>query len=375
MNISLAEPNVGEAEKRRVAEVLDSGQLKGGGDYDERCATLLEDGFDAHYACMTPSCTHALEMAALLLDIAPGDEVIVPSFTFPSTANAFTLRGAELSFCEIERSTLNIDVDALAGIVTDKTKVIVPVHYGGVGCDMERINELANSYNAHVVEDAAQAVNAKYQGSFLGTEGDIGCYSFHGTKSYSAGEGGALILNDERFVERAEYLRYKGTNYEKFRRGEVDRYTWVDVGSSYVPSEMQTALAYEQLLRRDEIKNERLENFRYYRERLSGKLSESVFRLQTIPGDREPNAQLFALLTEDADQREALLSHLHGRDIGAASHFEPLHASKMGGKFGYVRGDLPVTEEVAASLVRLPVHEGLGEEELEYVIDAVDDFF
>lgn len=374
MKIALSEPNLGEREKEAVRKVLQSGDLKGGGKYDEKCATLIEEQFDATRALMTTSCTHSLEMAALLTDIQPGDEVILPSFTFPSTANAFALYGANLKFCDINRDTLNMDVEMVQELASEKTKAIVTVHYGGIACDMESILKIAEANDALVIEDAAQGVNAKYRGEYLGTIGDIGCFSFHETKSYAAGEGGAVILNDEEYIERAEYIRQKGTNYSKFQRGEVDKYTWVSLGSSYTPSEMQSALAYEQLRKKDKIKSRRISNWNHYLEELSSSPVNRYLRLPEVPDDREPNGHLFWVVVEGTNTRNELVTHLRDHGIGAASHYEPLHSSRMGQEFGYTSGDLPVTENVANSLLRLPVHEGLTRDELNFVIDTISKF-
>lgn len=375
MDITLGDPNLGQREREAVLDVLDSGELKGGGEYDEKSSALIEEAFGATRAMTTTSCTHALETAAMLLDVGPGDEVVVPSYTFPSTANAFVLQEADITFCEVKPTTLNMDPAHLEDVVSEETACIVPVHYAGVACEMDAILDVADRYDVPVVEDAAQGVNATYRGSYLGTIGTIGCYSFHGTKSYSAGEGGAIVLNDDEHVERCEYIRQKGTNYEKFRRGEVDRYTWVHPGSSYVPSEMQTALIYEQLRRREEIQTARERNHELYSEGLSSLESAGHLRLPRVPAGRKSNYHIFYVRTDPAEDRDALMAYLRDRGIGAASHYEPLHSSRMGERFGYDDGDLPVTECVSESLLRLPVHEGLTEAEIRRVIDTVHSFY
>lgn len=368
-------PDLGEREYDAVREVLDSGRLKGGGPYDERCSRLIEEVFDAPRALMTPSCTHALEMAALLLGVGPGDEVVLPSYTFPSTATAFLLRGATLRFCDVRPETLNMDPDHLAEVASLATAAVVPVHYAGVGCDMDAICDVAADYDAAVVEDAAQGVNAARGGDSLGTIGDLGCYSFHGTKSYAAGEGGALVVSEERFVERAEIIRQKGTNYEQFRRGEVDAYRWVDVGSSYVPSELQSALAYVQLERREKIRSARRAVFQHYRDELAPLEDDGVLAMPTIPSDCRPNYHLFYLLVESESQRDVLVSHLRAAGVGAARHYEPLHTAPKGRELGYTGGELPVTERVAGHLLRLPVHPAVSPADREHVVDAVYSFF
>lgn len=375
MDITLGDPNIGEREREAVMEVLETDELKGGGQYDTKSSELIESAFGVQRAMTTTSCTHALEMAALLLDIDDSDEVIVPSYTFPSTANAFVLRGANITFCEVKPSTLNMDTDHLNQLVGDNTACIVPVHYAGVGCDMDTIMSIAERHDVPVVEDAAQGVNASYNGSYLGTFGTIGCYSFHGTKSYSAGEGGAILLNDTKHIERCEYIRQKGTNYEKFCRGEVEKYTWVHSGSSYVPSEMQAALIYEQLRRRDEIQTARERNYRAYLSGLSELEADGQIRLPQIPDRRISNHHIFYILTTEPEQRESLATSLRDRGIGAASHYEPLHTSRMGQQFGYSEGDLEVTERVAASILRLPVHEGLTATDIQRVVDEIKSFY
>jgi dTDP-4-amino-4,6-dideoxygalactose transaminase len=375
MDITLGDPNLGKREHDAVLDVLDSGELKGGGQYDKKSSALIEEAFGAERAMTTTSCTHALETAAMLLEIGSGDEVIVPSYTFPSTANAFVLRGADIAFCEVKPTTMNMDPAHLEDLVTEETACIVPVHYAGVACEMDAILDIAGRYDVPVVEDAAQGVNATYEGSHLGTIGTIGCYSFHGTKNYSAGEGGAILLNDTGYIEQCEYIRQKGTNYEKFSRGEVDRYTWVHPGSSYVPSEMQTALIYEQLSRRDEITSARARNYELYCEGLSDLESTGVLRLPQIPKNRQSNYHIFHIRTVPPEDRDTLMTYLRERGIGAASHYEPLHSSRMGKRFGYDAGDLPVSERVSKSLLRLPVHDGLEATDIQRVIDAIHSFY
>jgi dTDP-4-amino-4,6-dideoxygalactose transaminase len=375
MNVPLHHPAIGEEELDRVESVLLTGEIKGGGEFDNRCSQFLERRFGTPRAMMTTSCTHALEMAALLLEIEPGDTVIVPSYTFTSTATAFALHGADIRFCDIDEETLTMDPESLRTHITPDTVAVVPVHYAGMACEMDEITAIASEHDAAVVEDAAQALNASYKGNQLGTIGDIGCFSFHGTKSYVAGEGGAIFLNDESHVERAEYLRQKGTNYEKFRRDEVDRYQWVDVGSSYVPSEMQTALAYTQLERMDEIKDAQQRVHERYTEGLEDLEREGRIQLPTIPDGCDPNYHLYYLLTAKTAERDALVDTLREAGIGAASHYEPLHTSPYGRGYGYAEGDLPVTESFSKRLLRLPIHTGLDDADVDAIVNVVRDFF
>lgn len=374
-DIPLHAPDLGQRERTAVTEVLSTGELKGGGVYDSRLTDLIETEFDAPKALTTPSCTHALEMAAMLLDIGPGDEVIVPSYTFPSTATAFLRHGATLTFCDVVPETLNMDPDHFEALASDETVAVVPVHYAGVACEMDRICAVADSHDIAVVEDAAQAVNACYNGAYLGTVGDFGCYSFHGTKSYAAGEGGALIISKDEYVERAEIIRQKGTNYEQFRRGDVEKYEWVDTGSSYVPSEIQSALAYVQLKRREEIRTARKTTYEYYRDEFAPLVAGGSLRLQTLPDNCRPNYHLFYLLTGSEAERDALVAQLQDAGVGAAQHYEPLHTAPKGRELGYESGDLPVTERLAPRLLRLPVHPNVSAADRSHVVNTVQTFY
>lgn len=375
MRIPLHAPAIDEKAVSNVISVLESGEIKGGGKFDAECARFLENRFDTPQAMMTTSCTHSLEMAALLLEIGPRDSVVVPSYTFTSTATAFALFGADIKFCDVDPDTLNMNPEALRECITDDTAAVVPVHYGGVACDMDEITDIANDYGALVVEDAAQALNATYKGEALGTIGDIGCFSFHGTKSYVAGEGGAIFLNDESFVDRAEKIRQKGTNYEAFRRGEVDHYTWVDIGSSYVPSELQTALARAQLERLDEIKAAQKHVHDLYVSELRALEDAGLLELPTIPPFAESNCHLFPVLTRTESEREALVTKLREDGIGAASHYEPLHTSPYGREYGYEEGDLPITESIASRILRLPIHTHMTDADVASVADCIYEFY
>jgi dTDP-4-amino-4,6-dideoxygalactose transaminase len=375
MRIPLHSPSISEREVSNVTEALESSEIKGGGKFDKECARFLENRFDTPRAMMTTSCTHSLEMAAILMDIEPGDTVVVPSYTFTSTATAFALHGADITFCDVDPDTLNMDPDALQECITDDTAAVVPVHYGGVACDMNDINAIADDYGAFVVEDAAQALNAEYRGKPIGTIGDIGCFSFHGTKSYVAGEGGAIFLNDESFVDRAEKIRQKGTNYEAFRRGEVEHYTWVDIGSSYVPSELQTALARAQLGRLDEITAKQKHVHEMYVSMLGALEDASLLELPTIPQFADSNYHLFSVLTRTESERDSLVTELRENGIGAASHYEPLHTSPYGREYGYEEGDLPITESIASRVLRLPIHTNISDEDVESVTECIYEFY
>jgi dTDP-4-amino-4,6-dideoxygalactose transaminase len=375
MRIPLHAPTISEREISNVIEVLESSDVKGGGKFDAQCARFLENRFGTPRAMMTTSCTHALEMASLLLEIGPEDTVVVPSYTFTSTATAFALQDADIVFCDVVPDTLNMDPDALRECITDDTVAVVPVHYAGVACDMDEITTIADDYDAFVVEDAAQALNATYKGEPLGTIGDIGCFSFHGTKSYVGGEGGAIFLNDESHVDRAEKIRQKGTNYDAFQRGEVDRYTWVDVGSSYVPSELQTALIRAQLDRIDEITSAQRHVHEMYLNKLQALEDANLLELPRIPQFAESNYHLFPVLARTESERDKLVSRLREDGIGAASHYEPLHTSPYGRGYGYEEGDLSITETVASRILRLPIHTNMTDADVELVAKRIYEFY
>lgn len=359
----------------READVLmqsvRGGHIGGDGPFTKRCQALLEERFGAHRVLLTTSCTAALEMAALLIGIGEGDEVILPSYTFVSTANAFMLRGARPVFVDIRPDTLNIDHDQIEAAITARTRAIVPVHYAGVSCDMDAIGAIAAKYGLHVVEDAAQGVDAKYKGKYLGTIGAIGTYSFHETKNIACGEGGAIVCNDPAFVDRAEFIREKGTNRSNFKRGKVDKYTWIDVGSSYALSDVLAALLWDQLASMDIIRERRRRLFETYREALRPLEASGVLRLPRTPDECESNAHIFYVILEDSERRAAVIRHLLGEGIQAAPHFVPLHTSPMGLRFGYRPGSLPVTEDLSRRLLRLPMHCGLSERGVHDVTSAL----
>jgi len=376
MKIPFNKPFTIADELANIASAVRQGHIAGDGPYTHRCHEWLERNLTARKALLTHSCTAALEMSAILCDLAPGDEVILPSFTFVSTANAFVLRGAVPVFVDIRRDTLNIDERLIENAITPRTRAIVPVHYAGVACEMDVIMQIAERHGLVVAEDAAQAILAEYKGRKLGAIGHLGCLSFHETKNVISGEGGALLVNDERFVERAEIVREKGTNRSKFFRGEVDKYTWVDIGSSYLPSELIGAFLWAQLEHAVEIIAKRRALCAQYRAGLA-ELEESghVALPQPAPDGINPNGHMFYVLTRDLVERTALIEHLRARGIYAVFHYVPLHSSPAGRRFGRASGELAVTDEVSSRLVRLPLYYELTESDVEQVVDAVKAFF
>jgi dTDP-4-amino-4,6-dideoxygalactose transaminase len=358
-----------------IAQAVQKGHLAGDGQFTKMCNAWMENRFQATKVLLTHSCTAALEMAALLANVGPGDEVIMPSFTFVSTANAFALRGAVIRFVDIRPDTLNIDESKFEEMITPNTKVIVPVHYAGVGCQMDAIMEVAGHHNLLVVEDAAQGVNATYNGRYLGTIGHLGCYSFHETKNFISGEGGALVINDPRFIERAEIIREKGTNRSKYFRGEVDKYTWVDIGSSYLPSEMIAAFLYAQLEEADEITRQRQFIYARYASGLKPLADMGILRLPFTPVECSHNAHMFYVIVEDEPTRRNLIAYLKEHKIQSVFHYVPLHTSPMGLRYGNISGSLPVTEEISERLIRLPCYYELGHEEQDRVISHIFRFF
>jgi len=358
-----------------VVQSVESGHSSGDGKFTRKCQQLMQQCFDARQVLLTTSCTHALEMAAILCEFKPGDEVILPSYTFTSTANAFALHGASLKFADIRPDTLNLDESKLEELITDQTRAIACVHYAGVACDMDAIKVLANKHGLIVIEDAAQGVNAKYKGAYLGTIGDLGAYSFHETKNFICGEGGAFVINDERFAERAEVIREKGTNRSQFFRGQVDKYTWVDVGSSYLPSDILAAFLYAQLENMTVITRKRRKIFELYSQELQPLMDEGMLKLPLIPEQCESNYHMFYILLADANVRDALIAHLGRVGILAVFHYMPLHTSPMGVKIGCRRGALPVTENISERVLRLPFYFGLSEQEVSEVAGEIKRFF
>jgi dTDP-4-amino-4,6-dideoxygalactose transaminase len=357
-----------------ISQAIHEGHAAGDGAFTRRCHTFLEEALGVPKVLLTTSCTHALEMAALLLNIEPGDEVIVPSFTFVTTVNAFVLRGARPVFIDIRPDTLNLDETQLEGLITPQTRAILPVHYAGVGCEMDAILEIAGRHGIAVVEDNAHGLFGKYKGKYLGTFGCLATQSFHETKNFSCGEGGALLINDAKYIERAEILREKGTNRSRFFRGEVDRYTWVDLGSSYLPSDILAAFLYAQLEAREQIQARRQEIWEYYYEHLCGWAQEHEVRLPIVPAHCEQPHHIFYLLLPSLERRQALIAHLRARAISSVFHYIPLHLSEMGHNYGGAPGDCPVTEAVSDCLLRLPFYNDLTEADQARVVDAITRF-
>ena len=349
-------------------------KFSGDGSFTARCHQLLEQSLGIQKALLTTSCTHALEMAALLLNIAPGDEVIVPAFTFPSAANAFMLRGAKPVFVDIRADTLNIDESQIEQRITAHTKAIFLVHYAGVGCEMDTIMTIARRHGTGVVEDNAHGLYGKYRGQYLGTLGQLATLSFHETKNFSCGEGGALLINDAQFNQRAEILREKGTDRSRFFRGEIDKYTWVDIGSSYLPSDLLAAFLRAQLEHRDQIQAMRQQMWEIYARELASWAEANGVRLPIVPAECEQSYHMFYVIMPSLESRQALISHLAGFGILAVFHYLPLHLSPMGLRFGGRHGDCPVTEDLADRLLRFPFFTGMTSSEQTQVIDAVRAF-
>ena len=362
MSIPFNKPFTIGDELSNIADAVARGHLSGDGHYTRCCHRWMEQRLGAQRALLTHSCTAALEMAAMLCDLAPGDEVIMPSFTFVSTANAFVLRGAVPVFVDIRADTLNMDEALIEAAITPRTRVLVPVHYAGVPCEMDAIMRIARQHHLLVVEDAAQALLSQYKGRPAGAIGQLGCLSFHETKNVISGEGGALLINDPGLIERAEIIREKGTNRSKFFRGEVDKYTWVDIGSSFLPSELVGAFLWAQLQHADDITAKRRSLCAIYRDALQGLADDNLITLpQPAPEGAEGNGHMFYLLTRDTAARTALLAHLKAAGVLAVFHYVPLHASPAGRRFGRTAGALPVTESIADRLVRLPLFFDLDE--------------
>jgi dTDP-4-amino-4,6-dideoxygalactose transaminase len=363
-------PFVTGAEVGYIQDAVRRGHLSGDGFYTEQCSKMLSGITGATATLLTTSCTHALEMSALLLDLQPGDEVVLPSFTFVSTVNAFVLRGARPVFVDIRPDTLNIDERLVEAAITPRTKAVVVVHYAGVACEMDTICDVAARHGIAVIEDAAHALGAGYRGRPLGSIGVLGTLSFHETKNLHCGEGGALLVNDPSLLERAEIMREKGTNRSQFFRGQVDKYTWVGVGSSYLPSDLLAAFLFAQLEGYDEIQRARMAVWQAYAERLAGWAEERGYRLPYVPEHCTHPAHLFYVLLRDLDERQAFIRHLHAHGVKVVFHYVPLHNSPQGLALGGGEAHCPVTEDVSDRLVRLPVYAGLTDAELEQVIDA-----
>ena len=362
-----------ELENIKIA--IENHHISGDGSFTAQCSNWMMSRFAVEYAYLTTSCTHALEMAALLLNIQPGDEVIMPSYTFVSTANAFVLRGAKIVFIDICPNTMNMDENLIEDAITERTKAIVPVHYAGVGCEMDTINHIAHRHNLKVVEDAAQGVMSTYKGRALGTIGDIGCYSFHETKNYSMGEGGALLLHDDNLARSAEIIRQKGTNRSNFLRGQVDKYSWVDCGSSYLPSDMNAAFLWAQLDKADEINMNRLKSWHLYDELLHPLAERGLIEQPFIPDCCSHNAHMYYIKVKDLEERTNLIDYLKQHCIQAVFHYVPLHSSPAGLRFGRFNGEDRYTTAESERLMRLPMYYQLSEHDLYSVVKAIRQYY
>ena len=368
-------PTIGK-EIEYINKAIEQNQkLCGDGPFTKLCNSWFEQEFNSTKSLLTTSCTHALEMAAILADIKPGDEVISPSYTFVSTVNAFVLRGAKIVFVDVRPDTMNIDESLIEQAITNKTKVIVPVHYAGVSCEMDKIMAIAEKYNLYVVEDAAQGVMSRYKGKALGTIGNFGTYSFHETKNYTMGEGGALLIRDKEYIERAEIIREKGTDRSKFIRGQVDKYSWVDIGSSYLPSELNAAYLYGQLEGAELINQNRLKTWNIYYEGFKELEETGSIKRPFIPKDCEHNAHMFYIKCKDINERQRLIEYLKERGVIAVFHYVPLHSSKAGKEYGRFHGEDNYTTKESERLLRLPLYYGLEEEKVSYIIDSVIAFY
>ena len=362
-------------ETEYIMEAVKAQKICGDGQFTKKCNAWLEEKTGTKKALLTTSCTHATELAALLADVKAGDEVIMPSYTFVSTADAFVLRGAVPVFVDIRPDTMNIDEKKIEAAITDKTVGIVPVHYAGVACEMDTIMDIAKRHNLWVIEDAAQGIMSTYKGKALGTFGEFGCFSFHETKNYSMGEGGALLIRDEKYIEDAEILREKGTNRSKFYRGQIDKYTWVNQGSSYLPSDMNAAYLWAQLEMAEEINDARLAVWNKYHTELKSLAEEGKIELPTVPADCVHNAHMFYIKTKDIEERTKLIDYLKANGIMAVFHYIPLHSAPAGLKFGRFHGVDEYTTKESERLLRLPLYYGLKEEEVDYICSKVKEFY
>lgn len=367
-------PYIGK-EKEYIEQAIDSHKICGDGAFTKKCSEWLEEKTKTSKALLTTSCTHAIEMAALLCNIKPGDEVIMPSYTFVSTADAFVLRGAKAVFVDIRPDTMNIDEALIEDAITDKTKAVVPVHYAGVSCEMDTIMDIAKRHNLYVIEDAAQGIMSTYKGQALGTIGDYGCYSFHETKNYSMGEGGALLIKDEKNAEDAEIIREKGTNRSKFFRGQIDKYTWVEAGSSYLPSELNAAYLWAQLSEAEMINENRMASWNLYYEKLQPLAERGLLELPVIPDGCVHNAHMFYVKVKDLEERSALISYLKENEAMAVFHYIPLHTAPAGVKYGRFHGEDKYTTKESERLMRLPMYYNLAEEDVDTVVKLIKAFY
>ena len=368
-------PPVVGTEEKYIREAIENQKICGDGEFTKKCNKWIEEKTGTSKALLTTSCTHATEMAALICNIQPGDEVIMPSYTFVSTADAFALRGAKCVFVDIRPDTMNIDETLIEQAITPKTRAIVPVHYAGVSCEMDTIMDIAKSYNLYVIEDAAQGVMSTYKGKALGAIGDLGCYSFHETKNYSMGEGGAILIKDSSKAELAEIIREKGTNRSQFFRGQIDKYTWVEAGSSYLPSELNAAYLWAQLEKADVIFKDRMDSWEYYYESFRDLSEEGKVELPYIPDNCTHNAHMFYLKVKNLEERTALISYLKSKSIMAVFHYIPLHSAPAGKKYGCFVGIDKYTTKESERLLRLPLYYGMSEEHRRMVSEAVHEFY
>lgn len=375
MKINFNVPPCGKNAMEYIAECVKNQKICGDGQFTFKCNEWIEEKTGTKKCLLTTSCTHATELAALLADIQPGDEVIMPSFTFVSTADAFVLRGAVPVFVDIRPDTMNIDETKIEAAITDKTKAIVPVHYAGVACEMDTIMDIAKRHNLFVIEDAAQGVMSTYKGKALGTFGEFGCFSFHETKNYSMGEGGALLIRDEEYIEQAEIIREKGTNRSKFYRGQIDKYTWVDFGSSYLPSDMNAAYLYAQLEMAEEMNDKRLSLWNRYYENLKPLADAGKISLPVVPEGCVHNAHMFYIKTRDVEERTAFIAHMKANDILTVFHYVPLHSAPAGLKFGRFHGEDEYTTKESDRLVRLPLYFDLSLEQVDEISNKVKEFY
>ena len=362
-------------EMEYIKQAVDSHKICGDGAFTKKCNEWIEEKTKTAKALLTTSCTHATELAALLSNIKPGDEVIMPAYTFVSTADAFVLRGAVPVFVDIRPDTMNMDENLIEAAITKKTKAIVPVHYAGVACEMDKIMELAKKYGLLVIEDAAQGIMSTYKGKPLGAIGDFGCYSFHETKNFSMGEGGALLIQDKKYIEDAEIYREKGTNRSKFYRGQIDKYTWVNFGSSYLPSELNAAYLWAQLEMADKITDVRMARWNQYYEELTPLAKAGKIELPVVPKECTHNAHMFFIKAKDLEERSALIAYLKENDILAVFHYIPLHTAPAGLKFGRFHGEDKYTTKESERLMRLPMYYTLKEEEVEYICGKIKAFY
>ncbi|QKS92640.1 dTDP-4-amino-4,6-dideoxygalactose transaminase [Treponema phagedenis] len=373
--ISFNIPPYVETAHRYIEKSIENHKICGDGEFTKKCSKWMEDKFSALKVLLTTSGTSALEMAAVLCGIQQGDEVIMPSFTFCSTANAFVQRGAKIVFIDIRPDTMNIDEKLIEAAITSKTKAIVPVHYAGVSCNMDTIMKIAKQYNLFVVEDSAQGVMSTYNNKALGTIGTFGCYSFHETKNYSMGEGGAIVINDKNYIEKAEIIREKGTNRSQFLRGQIDKYTWIEYGSSFLPSELNAAYLWSQFEIADEINNWRLGNWTQYYKGLLPLQQQGFIDLPTVPSNCIHNAHMFYIKVKDIEERTQLIQYLKTKDVGAVFHYVPLHSAPAGIKYGRFEGSDTYTTKESERLLRLPMYYGLKNSDVDYVVEQVYKFF